>query len=851
MSYSNGLLSDQSYQTANKYVPRGLPGVGFKLTVTGDYDMQNKKLTNVKSGTNSNDAVNKSQLDTTTNLLHGSRAGDVVNDKAVIYSNTGAVHANSLYIEDSPDQGNSNEVRIMTEHQSYPNIHLNIPDLHNFDGHGSRPKSELMVTSVEQTVTGKKVFENIEVHDPTSNNQAANKNYADTKLSLTGGTMTGDLILPHHNYPIPGNTNKVINYESQREIFLSRQESFPMQADINMNNNFIQNIATPTSSHQVTNKGYCDYNFLNRQSGGVLMGPLSMNRNDLTGIPDTPKFGYSAVNKNYVDGEISKIPGTDTSPFLKIDGSRAMTGNLDMGYHSIQKVGDPVNSDDVATKNYVDAEIGYISTPFLKLDGTRAMTGILNMNNHQIKNLKTPSEDNDAINKKYLKDELMKSHLLPSHHENAFKYLLDADESSSERNIIVHGIANFNGSYHENKKAYDVDMVYTTGTQNYDSRIGINIYPLPAGKFTIIMEYFYPENLNIAVLCQASSAQINKQISKNFSGYMKLLVQFEDRTKQTPDYLYFDISGSGTTSTNPEGYLIFYGIKEWYDEVPPEIYDHALESSMFEYDNGFMRMNVDIDINKYRISNIANAINPGDAINKGQLDIIKNKFDSQLFYLKNYSYMSIFTYHFYDFKEPSKFIFSGNHIIGIEPSLKIASRADGYRKRSINDLDPISGLQFINYYFTGITLSSNVDQVSPFTLMISLTLKGSGHLFVHFDHFTPYWQINSANMEMIFVYDGNTELKKSIPQLKGKQVMLWISFDPISQKYRMSLSNTIVLEHIAPPPMTFSSNYLEIATGDNIINKICFQNKYIPSEPSNIDYTRILYEEKMNGSIVG
>ena len=618
MSYSNGLLSDQSYQTANKYGQRGLPGVGFKLTVAGDYDMQNKKLTNVKSGTDSNDAVNKSQLDATTNLLHGSRAGDVVNDKAVIYSNTGAVHANSLYIEDPPDQGNSNEVRIMTEHQSYPNIHLNIPDLHNFDGHGGRPKSELMVTSVEQTVTGKKVFENIEVHDPTSNNQAANKNYADTKLSLTGGTMTGDLILPHHNYPIPGNTNKVINYESQREIFLSRQESFPMLADINMNNNFIQNIATPTSSHQATNKGYCDYNFLNRQKGGVLMGPLSMNRNDLTGIPDTPKFGYSAVNKNYVD---AKIPSVDTTPFVKLDGSRTMTGNLDMGDHSIQKAGEPANSDDVATKNYVDAEIGYISTPFLKLDGTRAMTGILNMNNHQIKNLKTPSEDNDAINKKYLKDELMKSHLLPSHHENAFKYLLDADESSSERNIIVHGIANFNGSYHENKKAYDVDMVYTTGTQNYDSRIGINIYPLPAGKFTIIMEYFYPENLNIAVLCQASSAQINKQISKNFSGYMKLLVQFEDQTKQTPDYLYFDISGSGTTSTNPEGYLIFYGIKEWYDEVPPEIYDHALETGMFKYDNGNMKMYHDIDMNNHRIKNLPSPSNPTDILMKQSLII--------------------------------------------------------------------------------------------------------------------------------------------------------------------------------------------------------------------------------------
>ena len=554
MSYSNGLLSDQSYQIANKYVQRGLPGIGFKLTDMGDYDMQNKKLTNVKSGTDSNDAVNKSQLDATTNLLHGSRAGDVVNDKAVIYSNTGAVHARSLYLLDDPQDGNSNEVRLETPHQSYDNIHLNIPDLHNFDGYGGRPKSEVMVTSVEQTVTGKKVFENIEVHDPTSNNQAANKSYADTKLSLTGGTMTGDLILPLHNYPIPGNTNKVINYESQREIFLSRQESFPMQADINMNNNFIQNIATPTSSHQVTNKGYCDYNFLNRQKGGVLMGPLSMNRNDLTGIPDTPKFGYSAVNKNYVD---AKIPSVDTTPFVKLDGSRTMTGNLDMGDHSIQKVGDPVNSDDVATKNYVDAEIGYISTPLLKLDGTRAMTGVLNMNDQKISNLKMPEFNTDAANKQYIDEALLKSHLLPSHIENAFKYLSDQDESSSEKNIIVNGIQDFNGSPHKNKKAYDIDFIYTSGTQNYDSKIGINLYPLPVGKFTIIMEYYFPEDINISLLAEASTAIINKQTITNFTSYKKQLVQINQQTKDTPDYLFYTIRGSGTTATNPEGYLVF------------------------------------------------------------------------------------------------------------------------------------------------------------------------------------------------------------------------------------------------------------------------------------------------------
>ena len=47
------------------------------------------------------------------------------------------------------------------------------------------------------------------------------------------------------------------------------------------------------------------------------------------------------------------------------------------------------------------------------------------MNNFQIKQLKTPTEDKDAINKKFLEDGLLESHLLPSHRENSFKYLLD------------------------------------------------------------------------------------------------------------------------------------------------------------------------------------------------------------------------------------------------------------------------------------------------------------------------------------------------------------------------------------------------------------------------------------------
>ena len=241
----------------------------------------------------------------------------------------------------------------------------------------------------------------------------------------------------------------------------------------------------------------------------------------------------------------------------------------------LKNVGINLSDDTTAVpRSYVDS--------FVNSAVHNPLTRDLYMSNFQIKQLKTPTDAQDAVNKKYFDEELLNSHLLPSHIENSFKYLLDQDESSSERNITVNGIQDFNNSPHKNKKAYGIDLVYTAGTQNYDSKIGINLYPLPIGKYTIIMEYYFPEDTNISLVARSTTAVINQQTTTNFTDYKKHLVQFDQQTKDTPDYLFFIIRGSATTSTNPEGCLVFYGVKEWVDSVPPEIYDHALETGMME-----------------------------------------------------------------------------------------------------------------------------------------------------------------------------------------------------------------------------------------------------------------------------
>ena len=64
MSYSNGKLPEDtmSHDRITEII-KGLPGVGFKLTSDGDYDISSKKLTNVASPQTNNDASTKSYVD--------------------------------------------------------------------------------------------------------------------------------------------------------------------------------------------------------------------------------------------------------------------------------------------------------------------------------------------------------------------------------------------------------------------------------------------------------------------------------------------------------------------------------------------------------------------------------------------------------------------------------------------------------------------------------------------------------------------------------------------------------------------------------------------------------------------
>ena len=453
MSYTNGILNHDDSQGLGKIGSRGLPGIGFKLDANNDYDMQNKKLVNVKQGTNNNDVVTKSQLD-----------------------------------------------------------------------------SEIAkIPSVDTTQFVKK----------------------------TGATMKGDLILQPQPYPIHGNTNKAISYNTARNIFLSKKEGGSMLQSLDMNNDFITNIKDPVNSDHAT-------------------------------------------NKKYVDNQLVK----------KLD----KNVDIDMTNKSITNLKFPSNQKDATSVEFVNKRLSETQKNYLKLDGTTSMSGNLNLNNNKIVNLQTDSKNSkSAVNVELMENEItdLRNLVTQKIHESqiinsgqkkdAFRYLMeDTDESSSEYNIEVLGIVDFSNSPHQiNKKAYQLKLLFQKSSPNqYQSRLGFNLYKLPVGYYTLVVEWFPPEMSELSVAVQGTTISISNYATKTFEKYTKTVINFHRWGSSPPQFIYLDLHGTVTfPSLLTIGHLIVYGVKETISNVDPSVYDTA-----FVIENGKLVMETDLSLNGHRLS---------------------------------------------------------------------------------------------------------------------------------------------------------------------------------------------------------------------------------------------------------
>ena len=281
---------------------------------------------------------------------------------------------------------------------------------------------------------------------------------------------------------------------------------------------------------------------------------------------------------------------------------------------SITNLKFPSNQKDATSVEFVNKRITETQKEYLKNDGTKSMTGDLNLNNNKIVNLQTDYKDSQsAVNVELLENEIttMTDLVTQKIHESqiinsgqkrdAFRYLMeDTDESSSENNIKVLGINDFPNSPHQiNKKAYQLQLLFEKGSPNqYRSRLGFNLYKLPVGYYTMVVEWFPPEMSELSVTVQGTTISISNYATKTFEKYTKTVINFYRWGSSPPQFLYLDLHGTVSfPSLLTIGHLIVYGVKEAISNVDPSVYDTA-----FVIENGKMVMETDLSLNGHNLS---------------------------------------------------------------------------------------------------------------------------------------------------------------------------------------------------------------------------------------------------------
>ena len=291
--------------------------------------------------------------------------------------------------------------------------------------------------------------------DPTDDGDGTNKKYVDienakqdiainSKFDKNGGTMNGDLIMVGDIYM---NNNDIVGVKDPRgdtycankkyvdgEIakvnidttpLLPRNGSRSMFGDLDMDDNHILNIENLTDYEiynpldlnyrikdlkSVVNKEYLNENFLKKvdKDGREYYDLKQIVIKNSAAHDDGSYDNDTLVSKAFVDAEISKLPKPDID-VLKLDGSKAMTGNLNMGDHAIIGIRS-------SSSNNAALTVGGAKSLYVSLNGMRTMQGNLNMGGFAIINIKPFVEDdssqaasdaqrNEVINIGYFKDE--------------------------------------------------------------------------------------------------------------------------------------------------------------------------------------------------------------------------------------------------------------------------------------------------------------------------------------------------------------------------------------------------------------------------------------------------------------
>ena len=259
---------------------------GLKLDVNNNYDIEGKRLANVGQGVDDDDAV----------VMHQFASLD-----SVLETKLAQLKADSLQVDGSSHM--TGDLDLRGNKLILPGeINMNRKLITNL---GTDENNDLSAVNM---ITLKKFHPNVPEHTHEVTKDIDLKelfNVVKSKQRSLNELKT------HYD--------SLVSFEEVNENFLSRQEEFPMETQLNMNHNSITNLKDPEFGGEAATKTYVDATSSTivsstaasiatklDLSGGKMLGSIDMHKNKIINLPE-PTEENDAVNMEFLDSKIDDL----------------------------------------------------------------------------------------------------------------------------------------------------------------------------------------------------------------------------------------------------------------------------------------------------------------------------------------------------------------------------------------------------------------------------------------------------------------------------------------------------------------------------------------------------------------
>ena len=811
--------NDSDEPATKKYSDDNFIKIDGSNSMSGDLNLNNKKVINLGPPTSNTDAATKKYVD-------DNSTGSQTSSKLTVDSNIDMKDRYRILNLKSPLDADEPATKQYADSSYLP-----------------RDGSRTMLNDL--SMNNNKITN---VKTPTNNNDVATKKYVDDNSGSSGSgasttsrlTIDSDIDMKNtyrlKNLRTPLDSKEAVTKYYVDNTFLDRDGSYPMKGDLNMDNYKILNIQNPTGPKQPTPLAFTDIKYLHVGGTNKMLNQLNMNNKKIVNLR-TPFNDTDAATKKYVD---DNSIGSSLNNYLKRDGTSSMLGHLDLNNKKIINLSKPTQDNDAVNKDYVDKLTHHVSVQ--------------------------PSHYANQF------------HFLMS---NASQWTDEIDTGTSFVIDKIADLLPSKGNFHTYNHKVIYVKINKNSQGGYKYKMSVNFYRLTANvEYTLCLEILNTEyelwhksqisvdrggstglsieNVSVKKLSHTYTDAAN---ATQYMYYHRIIVNFKKLTTGNKFFLHFlvNIPQEGTDlSVYPNQfsgvYFVTYGIIGKVANIDPDkVYDYH---TAFDIKPTEVTYNVSINANNKKIINVQGDKTDNDSA--ATVGIVK-EYNTELAaivnlnlpFIKNYIYRKNFE-HFFDFTDSNNYLLnkqsSGVVFNGLSSITGNSAQNITFPNKTIDDIKE-AGLRINNYTISFKPPSKNTS----YTICIVFS-----HLRTNNFRLTQY-DVTSAKRQLLFLYYlhindslnldvGNQRKSMTVlSSYSGKKVALWLTVSNNDNLTKLNLSNypSTLVANISRNSV---NNQFDLYFQDSVIEKFMYTPKFYDID--NVEFHEIMLQEKLNGTYI-